>query len=160
MLIGIMSDSHDDMQRIRDAVALFNWRKAGHVIHAGDMVSPFTMDELGSLACPMTAIFGNNDGDRVLLTQRYGETMNTQPHIFTLDGKRFALVHEPVSVNALADSGHYDVVVYGHTHRPEVRSVAQTLVVNPGKTARLHKGASTVAFYDTETGKAELVEIP
>jgi hypothetical protein len=31
--------------------------------------------------------------------------------------------------------------------------------VNPGKVARLHKGKSTAALLDTETMKAEVIEL-
>jgi predicted phosphodiesterase len=44
MLIGIISDTHDDMSIIRKAVDLFNEREVGYVLHAGDLISPFTLD--------------------------------------------------------------------------------------------------------------------
>ena len=43
MLIGVMSDTHDNVPLIEKAVALFNDRKVGFVIHAGDYVAPFAL---------------------------------------------------------------------------------------------------------------------
>ena len=41
MLIGIISDTHDDTTAIRKAVDYFNAEKVSHVLHAGDITSPF-----------------------------------------------------------------------------------------------------------------------
>jgi putative phosphoesterase len=157
MLVGIISDSHDDMDRIKKAVVLFNEKGVSQVLHAGDLISPFTFEVLCDLKCPFTGIFGNNDGDKLLLSEKSGGNVHNQPLIITLDGKKIAMVHEPASVEALAESGLYDLVIYGHTHTPDARKVGNTLVLNPGKAARLHKGTSTAAILDTEIMDAEVI---
>lgn len=159
MQIGIMSDSHDDMAQLKKAVALFNERGVSAVLHAGDLISPFTFEMLDDLNCPITCIFGNNDGDRVLLTDKSKNTITPQPLCLRLGDRKVVMVHEPASVEALASSGLYDVVIYGHTHTPDVRKVNTTLVINPGKTARLHKGSSTVALLETDTLNAQIVSL-
>jgi hypothetical protein len=159
MLIGILSDSHDDMERIQKAVDLFNARGASHIIHAGDIISPFTFEVFSGLKGAFSGVFGNNDGDRVLLAEKSGGTLHAQPHLLTVGGKRIVVVHEPDIVTALAESGRFDLVVYGHTHKPQIRKMGNALVVNPGKAARLHKGDSTVALLDTETMEAEIVRL-
>lgn len=157
MLVGIMSDSHDDMQRIEAAVEFFNSKGVAQVVHAGDMVSPFTFEILENLNCPFSAIFGNNDGDKLLLFQKSDGSVQPQPMPIRLGEREAMVVHEPTSVEALAKSREFDIVIYGHTHRPEVRKVGDTLVINPGKTARLHKGASTIALLDTDRLEAEII---
>lgn len=159
MLIGIISDSHDDMPAIRSAMDLFNARGVSHVIHAGDLVSPFTFELFGELHCSFTAIFGNNDGDKVLLIEKSRGSIHHQPLVMTFHERRVVVLHEPDLVNALSDSGHFDLVIYGHTHRPDVRKRQDALVVNPGKVARLHKGESTVALADTGTMEAEIIRL-
>lgn len=160
MLIGILSDSHDDMQQISRAVDLFNSRAVAHVIHAGDVVSPFTFEVLSSLKAPFQGIFGNNDGDRVLLREKSGHAISIQPLLTSIDNRKFAVIHEPLAMDAHARSGLCDVVIYGHTHIPVIKHEGATLVINPGKTARLHKGKSTVAILDTQTMEAEIIELP
>lgn len=157
MLIGVMSDSHDDMGHISLALELFKSKNVQHVIHAGDLCSPFTFDVLGRLGCPFTGIFGNNDGDRLLIKKRSEGNVHVQPHALELAGRRIVIVHEPTVVDALAASGKYDLVIYGHTHVSDVRREGACLVVNPGKTAALHKGSSTVALIDLVNLQAELV---
>jgi putative phosphoesterase len=159
MLVGIISDSHDDMDSIKKAVELFNGRGVSQVLHAGDLISPFTFEVLGDLMCPFAGIFGNNDGDKLLLNEKSGGRLKNQPFTTTVDGRKAVLVHEPSSVEALAASGLYEIVIYGHTHTPEERMVGDTLVINPGKAARLHKGRSTVALLETEDMRVEVIDL-
>lgn len=159
MKIGILADSHDDMCTLAQVVALFNAEQVAQVVHAGDIVSPFTFDLLGNLTAPLVGIFGNNDGDRLLLRERSGGAIFMPPHLTLLAAHKVVIVHEPDLVKALANSGEFDLVIYGHTHQVEVRRYGKALVVNPGKTARLHKGPATVVLLETDTLDARIVEL-
>ena len=159
MFLGIVSDSHDDMDFIGKAVGLLNERGVSHVIHGGDITSPFTFEVFMQLNCTLTGIFGNNDGDKLLLKEKSGGNFFHQPYLLTLHGKRVIVVHEPDLVDALADSRHFDLIIYGHTHKADVRRVGNSLVVNPGKVARLHKGDATVAILDMTTMEAEIMHL-
>jgi uncharacterized protein len=159
MLIGIMSDTHDNIPLVRRAIEIFNERRVGYVIHAGDYTSPFTLKLFQELRCEYVGIFGNNDGDKLLLQERAGGKIRNQPHIFTLKDRKIVVMHEHYVVEALADSGHYDLVIYGHTHKADVRKVRDTLVVNPGEVSTYLYGQSTVALVDLETLQAEIVEL-
>ena len=159
MLIGIISDTHDDMEQIGRVVELFNSKGVSEVLHAGDFVSPFTFEILDGLKARLRGIFGNNDGDRILLMEKSGDSIVAQPYIAEVAGIKVAVVHEPASVEAFSESGRFDLVVYGHTHTPDVRNLNNTIVVNPGKVARLHKGRSTVVVLDTESMQAEIIEL-
>lgn len=160
MLIGIISDTHDDMAAIKAAVEVFNNSGVRHVLHAGDLVSPFTFEVLSGLDADFTGIFGNNDGDRILLTAKSGGRIFGQPHAAELGGKKIVIIHEPDIAVALASSGQFDIVIYGHTHLPDIRTVGKTLVINPGKAARLHKGKSTAAILDTDKMEAKIIDLP
>jgi putative phosphoesterase len=159
MLIGIMSDTHDNMPQIKKAVDLFNERNVGHAIHAGDFTSPFTFRILKELRCNFTGIFGNNDGDKLLLHHMSEGRIFNQPHTFKLDGKKIVVIHEHHVADALADSGHYDLVIYGHTHKSEVKKARATLVVNPGETGSWLYGKSTVAIVNLSDLTGEIVAL-
>lgn len=159
MLIGIISDTHDDMQSIRKAVDIFNAEKVVHVIHAGDITSPFTFEVFRDLESRFTGIFGNNDGDRLLLKEKSEGNMFNQPHKMTLNKKSIVILHEPDIADDLSDSGHFDIVIYGHTHRTDTRKVRNTVVINPGKAARLHKGRATLAILDTQHMGTRIISI-
>ena len=159
MLIGIIADTHDNLPVIRKAVEMFNERKVGHVIHAGDFTSPFTFRALKHLACDFTGIYGNNDGERVLLQKLSHARIFTQPYILELAGRKIVIMHEHQVVDALADSGHFDLVIYGHTHEPDIRKRGNTLIVNPGELSGWLHGTSTIAVADLATLSAELINL-
>ncbi len=162
-MIGIMSDSHDNMDAIKAAVELFNKKKVKTVLHAGDIISPFTATAFSKLDADMYFVFGNNDGDRLLIKEKFDEIGAQCCGDFgdlEIDGKRIALIHgtyEP-PVTALAESGDFDIVIRGHTHHAGVTKINETLLINPGETAGVLTGKRTVALLDPELG-VEMVEI-
>ncbi|TAN40947.1 MAG: metallophosphoesterase [Nitrospirae bacterium] len=159
MTAGILSDSHDHMDNLKKALDIFEARGVEHIIHAGDFSSPFTRRVLKNFKGGITAVFGNNDGERLLLRKLYGDAIHTQPHKFTLNEKRIVLMHEPDVVDALADSGHFDLVVFGHTHEPVIKKIKNTLVINPGETCGWLYGKPTVAVVNLNTMDAEIVPL-
>ncbi len=165
VLLGIMSDTHDDIAQTKNAVAYFNNRNVDRVLHAGDFISPFMIDALKDLSAPLTGVFGNNDGDRRLLEQRSAAfshlTIGGTFARLDAGGMRIALLHgnESELLLTLVRCGALDLLVHGHTHRPEVRKEGSLLVVNPGAVFRQLTGRSTVAVVDTVTGSAEIVDL-
>jgi len=161
MKIGIISDSHENMPKIRKAVKVFNREKVEVVLHAGDIISPITSKEFSSLESKFIGVFGNNDGDRLFLRQRFRNIgkIHVDKYEGKLGGKRFLLIHQPDMLDALASSGAYDVIVYGHTHRGEISKKGNTLVINPGEAGGWITGKSTIVLLDTETMKTKLVRL-
>jgi putative phosphoesterase len=161
MKIGIISDSHENMPRIRQAVKLFNRRRVAYVLHAGDIISPITAGEFCALKAPFIGVFGNNDGDRLFLTRRFRKIgrIHTKKYEGKLGGRKILLIHEPDMLEALAASGAYDVIIYGHTHRSEISRRGDTLVINPGEACGWITGEATVAILDLDKLKAELIRL-
>jgi putative phosphoesterase len=160
MRIGVLADTHDNLPKIAQAVELFNREKVELVLHAGDFVSPFTAGEFKRLRARLIGVFGNNDGDRLYLLERYrgiGELYDGH-HELELAGRRVALMHKPDLLEALIASERYDLIVYGHTHMPELRE-GRPLVLNPGEAGGWTTGRATVAIVDLAAMKAELVEL-
>ena len=158
MLIGIMSDSHDNLPAIASAVRFFNDEKVLSVLHAGDIISPFTYKEFKKLVMPIHIIFGNNDGEKFGLKKFYGEKIHISPYNLKIRDKKSLLIHEPDNLAAISDSGHFDVIVYGHTHEVDIRD-EKTLIVNPGECGGWVTGKSTVAIWDVETNEVDVVEV-
>ena len=165
MLIGVMSDTHDDIVQTKKAVSRFNSEGVEQVLHAGDFVSPFMIDTLKELRAPLTGVFGNNDGDRRLLESKTAglPSMKIEGTFARIDagGMRIALLHgnDRELLETLAACGSLDLLVYGHTHRAEVRKDGSLLIVNPGEVYGHLTGRSTVALVDTVKRSAEIVEI-
>ena len=97
MLIGAISDTHDNLPQIEKAVKYLNTQKVELTLHAGDYVSPFVIAKFKALNCKLIGVFGNNDGDHELLKKRFSETSNcTIRDRFAsveLEGYRIALLH-------------------------------------------------------------------
>ncbi len=89
MKIAIMSDTHDHIANLRSAFTEIRKHGAEAIIHCGDFVSPFMVEELASLGLPVYGVFGNNDGDRVKLVKNASEC--GVPFIFHSDVARFEL---------------------------------------------------------------------
>jgi hypothetical protein len=160
MLIGVMSDSHDNMATLAKAVKVFNESSLQYVLHAGDYTSGFTFRILKDLKAEFIGIFGNNDGDVLLLNKQSRGRIFRQPHEFSIDGKKFAMIHEHHLVESIAKSGHYDVLIYGHTHKPEAQMRGSTFVLNPGELCGWLYGKPTVAILDTQTPmQARIIEL-
>ena len=160
MKIGILADSHDNVPMIRAAVGLFRREGVDHVLHAGDFVSPFALEPLRHLACPVTAVFGNNDGERVGLAGRFADIGEVHPNLaeLTLADRRIGMVHYPELALPMATSGKYDVVVYGHTHEIDERRM-DALLLNPGEVGGWLTGRSTVVLLDLESLVVDLRDL-
>ena len=160
MKIGVLADSHDNIPKIAGAVELFNEEGVELVLHAGDYVSPITANAFAKLNAPLFGIFGNNDGDRLYLTERFRKIGKICPdyHEFEFDGKRSVLMHEPKFIDALIKSGHYDLIIYGHTHEIDVRE-GKPLVINPGECGGWLTGRATVAIVETEAMTVRLIDL-
>jgi putative phosphoesterase len=157
-MIGILSDSHDNLDALRTAVRFFRDAGCTLIVHAGDFVAPFAAQVLGEAGVDVKAVFGNCDGEKSGLKAIIGSfgTIHEAPFSFVFEGKTIALTHLDGPVSELAGSGKYDLVVYGHTHRAEIRKVGSTLVVNPGETGGWVTKKSTVALYDPAAGEASI----
>ncbi len=160
MKIGVIADTHDNLPKIEAAVRLFNRSGVEHVLHAGDFVAPFAIEPLRKLRCPVSAVLGNNDGERLGLAGRFREIGQLHPYLatVTLADRRIAVVHYPELAEPLAGSGSFDLVVYGHTHRVDQRR-DQGLLLNPGEAGGWLTGCATIALVDLSTLQVDLREI-
>jgi putative phosphoesterase len=98
-------------------------------LHVGDVTSAEVLEELRRL-CPVEAVRGNMDAPalRAALPER---------RVVEAEGCRFGLVHDPGPAagrheRLVAWFPRCDIVVFGHTHLPEVSRHAGVWIVNPG----------------------------
>ncbi|MFC1500859.1 metallophosphoesterase [Elusimicrobiota bacterium] len=161
-LIGVMSDTHDNMPYIKKAVERFNKENVDLVIHAGDIISPFCAKELEKLKCKFVAIFGNNDGEHKIWKERirnFGE-IHESPYQTELEGLKTLVIHDHVDdIDLLAESQNFDIIIYGHTHKTDNKDVGKTLVLNPGEAGGWLYGKKTVALLWVPEKKAEVLEL-
>ena len=170
MKIAVISDTHDHMTNILQAVSIINERKINAVIHCGDYVAPFVKRWFDKLDDPIKknffGVFGNNDGDRLFLKQNLGQicqlAQNGNEWIIELGGKRIFVSHMPKqeTLEALATSNKFDIILSGHTHIIRNKKYDNgVLVVNPGELCGYLTGKSTFAIIDTEKLEVEIIEL-
>ena len=161
MKIGIISDTHDNLPQIKKAVKLFDQEKAELVLHAGDFVSPFTFLEFKNLNCPLKGVFGNNDGDKLYLQEKFKEIgeIYPAPYETNIDHKIIIMLHEEKLIDALAESQKYEIIIYGHTHRTNLRKIGKTLIINPGECGGWLTGKSTIALLNLENLEVRIINL-
>jgi len=157
--IGVISDTHDNIPKIKQAIEIFNKKKVSLVIHAGDIVSPFALIPFKELKAGFVSIFGNNDGDKLLLKERAEGRIFHQPYKFEYFDKKIVVMHEPDIVEELAISGYYDLIIYGHTHRAKIENINNTLIVNPGEAGGWLYGKATIAIIELENMVTEIIDL-
>lgn len=155
----VISDSHDNMMMLEKISDLILKRNITHVFHCGDFVAPFTLPLLMRNGVEFFGVFGNNDGERLLLKEKSKNKIFPSPHELEIEGKKIAMFHEPYLLESVAQSNMYDFIFYGHTHKADIRKVGKTLIVNPGESCGYLTGKATIALLDPKTGSAELLEI-
>ena len=159
MKIGIISDSHDNLKKIDKAVKLFNRKKVGLVLHAGDIIAPFAIEHLEALKMPYEGIFGNNDGEKRGLAEKSKGRLKDGPLTLEIEGRKILLAHDCYSSEAIKSGGDADIWICGHTHKPDISRRSGKLFINPGECGGHLSGNATVALLDLEAMKAEIIRI-
>lgn len=149
MLIGIMSDSHDHLDRLNRMLERLTAEKIEHLIHLGDFVAPFAMKRVLTFGGPKTMIYGNNDGEKKGLKKLFPE-LQDGPIAVELGGVRFGLAH---SVEEIPEGyrASCDAVLYGHSHARVFKPAAagRAMEINPGETCGWLTGKPSAVVFDT-----------
>ena len=169
MKICIVSDSHDNRPLLKAAVADAKARGAQAVMHCGDVVAPTALRVLQPIGLPVHVIHGNNMGDTYAMFQLAQEPQSVvyyhgQDAGLDLAGRRIFLVHYPHYAQAMALTGDWDLVCFGHDHRAKVDRVTnqaggETVLVNPGTVAGVGAEPS-YAFGDLDSMEFEVLPVP
>ncbi|HEY3324104.1 MAG TPA: metallophosphoesterase [Planctomycetota bacterium] len=157
--LGILSDTHDHLERIAQALKLLESSGAEGLLHLGDIVSPFALKAVLKFKGPLYIIYGNNDGEKVGLKKLFPE-LKDGPQVFEIGGRKLGVAHSKEEVPA-----EYwktcDGIFYGHSHAKinKPRTDTQPLELNPGEGCGWLTGKPTCALLNLETMVAEILEI-
>jgi len=160
-LIGVLSDTHNNIANLRAALEIFEQRGVSTLIHCGDVTALATLEWLAEFR--VIYVYGNGDytaGEMREMLLRYdpqnygGLTYNGE-----LGGARIAAAHGhlPGSVEDLARSGEYDYVFHGHTHHRRDERIGRARVINPGALGGLHRQERSVCLVDLASEQVEFV---
>lgn len=140
--IGVISDTHGLLR----PEALDALKGVDRILHAGDVGNSTHLDVLARIA-PVTAIRGNIDrGD---WAEHLPETAT-----LTIGFLRIHMIHDRKALRADPAAEGWDVVISGHSHKPDIEDTGTTLWLNPGAAGpRRFRLPVTLAFLWEEAGR-------
>lgn len=130
MLLGILSDTHGNVEAIQDVTCHFLAAKVDQVLHLGDDYQDILFFEASNLA--VLAVPG-------LYCPEYRDPTIPNRRIENLGGVKILMTHSP-EISKFDQPGDLDpegkapvdIVLYGHTHAPSIKEKQGILWVNPG----------------------------
>jgi putative phosphoesterase len=134
MKIGVVSDSHDQVENLRRAVKAMNKAGVNVIVHLGDDYDDVKVlsDQKGASIIQVPGVFSTY----------YQEPGTPNRVIEEWEGVRVLLTHTPEShKNDLPNDlkptevvarGEVRLVLSGHSHIPEVKKEGEVVWVNPG----------------------------
>jgi len=129
-LIGIISDTHIPIREKEIPAQVHEiFKNVDLIVHAGDLITLEVVKELERIAF-VVAIHGNMDTPEV-------KEKLPQAVCLKIYGWKMGVIHDsvfpPVSwrMGKIAKENHLDILIFGHTHRPFLKT-KDTLIINPG----------------------------
>jgi len=164
MQVGIVSDTHDNLDIAQAAVDCFTAEGVDVVAHCGDIIAPFTARLFDTDDFEFYAVRGNNDGEWALqsLVDDFGVYLGEMGELELADA-HVAVYHgtSEAVVGSLVDSDTYDYVLRGHTHEQVHEHRDGTVHINPGGIPLDPAGGEPPAavVLDTEAGEVEFHDL-
>ncbi|HXV14265.1 MAG TPA: metallophosphoesterase family protein [Candidatus Krumholzibacteria bacterium] len=149
-VVGVISDTHGLLR----PEALTALAGSDRVIHAGDVGEEEILEALRAIA-PLTVVRGNVDTQAWCSKLPYGDLLE-------VDGVRIYVVHDLGTLDIVPASAGVSVVVFGHSHHPDVFTRNGITFFNPGSAGpRRFRLPVTVGRIDVEDGRAraKIVEL-
>ncbi|MFN6991328.1 MAG: metallophosphoesterase [Fervidobacterium sp.] len=155
----VISDSHDNIPKIKNLVEIALSRKVTHMFHLGDIVSPFIAPYLLIGDIEFIGIYGNNDGEKLFLAQKFQNKLHVGPYEREIDKYRIFLMHEPFALIPAIKSQIYDFIFYGHTHQIDIRTEGKSMIINPGESCGYLTGKASAVLLNPHTKEYEIIEV-
>lgn len=161
MLVGVVSDTHNNIKSVKAIINIFNEEKVDCVIHTGDISKASTLREFSKLNCQLLGVFGNNDRNELGLNevcQEFNFLFQEPPFLINLLNRKIVIFHEPDSIEEyLKENSNIDVVLFGHTHRYLEETKEEVLYLNPGESAGFFEGKNALGIVNLDNLKVKRV---
>ena len=94
MLLGVVSDTHNNLKNIDQIISLFNNEEITSVIHTGDITNSKSLEKFSALDADLIGVYGNNDRNEVGLEDiaiQNNFLFQEPPSLITLCDKNIAI---------------------------------------------------------------------
>ena len=158
MKIGVISDSHGELDNVREAGAFFaDELKVDLIVHLGDDEDDAEpLKELGPDVIVIPGVFSARYEDADVpnrITTEFGDWRALITH--TPDAHKNDLPGDP-DPEALMKGRDVDLVLHGHTHIPFIGERGPVVIVNPGHLRPWDKKGHDASFACLEVRGREL----
>ena len=161
MLLGVVSDTHNNLKNIDQIVSLFNRRSVDLVIHTGDITNANSLRKFAELESKLFLVFGNNDRSEFGLKEVAAENnfeIQEPPYQIKKCNREIVIFHEPDLIdNFLDENKDIDLVLHGHTHRFRNEVFRGTNIFNPGECAGMMKGKNQVGIIELDSANPKII---
>lgn len=163
MQIAITSDIHNNEVNLEKVLRYCTEHKITTLICCGDLASKEVLDYVNdNFAGVIYYTFGNADYTELRELDSLEKYRNT--FLFKdfseieIEKRKIAFVHFPREAKKLAETGKYDFVFHGHTHKPWEEMIGNCKILNPGNVAG-EIYPPTFAVWSTENDNFKLLRI-
>ena len=150
VVVGVISDTHGLLR----PEALTALAGSDRVIHAGDIGDEDILQALRAIA-PLTVVRGNVDTQAWSLKLPHGDMLE-------VGGVRIYVVHDLGTLDIVPAAAGVSVVVFGHSHHPDIFTRSGVTYLNPGSAGpRRFKLPVSVGRIEVENGtsRAKIVTL-
>ncbi len=131
-VLVVVGDTHGTSSANLEGEVLADVKQADMVLHTGDFLTESVLDEFEELSHEFTAVHGNNDSKEVC------DRVPAQVTVTEL-GLKLVMVHgnnhSHTGLEMLGREVDADVVVFGHSHSPQIIDTDEVWLFNPGSYA-------------------------
>ena len=163
MKIGILSDTHNHVENLQKALAVFKKRQIEVLIHCGDVNTPETAVNLTGFQ--LHYVYGNTDHAQMHIGSviRDLHPQNSVGLVYTgeIDGVKLAATHGHLltELEKLILDGRYRYVFHGHTHQRRDEMIGETRVINPGALGGTQYETRSICILDLQTNALEFIDV-
>lgn len=158
MRIAIISDIHDNIPNLEKCLDWCSREKIGTIICCGDVANADTVGYLATrFKGTIHLLMGNADIYDEAIVNRYANIKfhDRKGGKLLINGKKVGFCHEPYHIKHLFHQAKFDLVFYGHTHKPWESEENGVRLINPGTLGGVVYRAS-FAVWDAAEDKLEL----
>jgi len=160
MKIVIISDIHDNVVNLQKCLKWCAKNSVDEILCCGDVANSETLKVLSaSFANTIRLVEGNAE-------LFYGEEVEQYKNIkhygkigyFEIDEFKIGMCHENFLIEKVMERKNVNIVFYGHTHEPWIKSEGNVKIVNPGALGGGFNKA-TFAFWETKQKSIKLIRV-